>query len=55
VGFAHHGEILGRAAALAEAGKLKPLLHEQHFSPADIEAAHAAVSSGSVGKVVVEF
>jgi NADPH:quinone reductase-like Zn-dependent oxidoreductase len=54
-GFVHHGEILRSAAALAEAGKLIPLLNEQHFSPADIEAAHALVSRGSLGKVVVEF
>jgi NADPH:quinone reductase len=54
-GFAHHGEILCRATGLAEGGKLKPLLNEQHFSAADIDAAHAAVSSGSLGKVVIEF
>jgi NADPH:quinone reductase-like Zn-dependent oxidoreductase len=54
-GFVHHGEILRSAAKLAEAGKLVPLLNEQHFSPADMEAADAAVSRGSLGKVVVEF
>jgi NADPH:quinone reductase len=54
-GFVHHGEILRSAAALVEARKLMPLLNEQHFSPAEIEAAHAAVSRGSLGKVVVEF
>jgi NADPH:quinone reductase-like Zn-dependent oxidoreductase len=54
-GFVHHGEILLSASALAEAGKLIPLLNERHFSPADIEVAHEAVSRGSLGKVVVEF
>ena len=54
-GFAHHGKILRSAAALAESGKLIPLLNERHFSPADIEAAHEAVSRGSLGKVVVEL
>jgi NADPH:quinone reductase-like Zn-dependent oxidoreductase len=54
-GFVHHGEILRSAAALAEGGKLIPLLNEQHFSPTDIDAAHAAVSRGSLGKVVVEL
>ena len=54
-GRAHHGEILTRAAALAEAGKLRPLLSEQRFSTADIAAAHALVASGSVGKVIVEI
>jgi NADPH2:quinone reductase len=54
-GRAHHGEILAQAAALAEAGKLRPLLNAQRFSTADIDAAHAVVESGSLGKVVVEF
>lgn len=54
-GRAHHGSILAQAAALAEAGKLRPLLHEQRFSAADIGAAHALVESGTLGKVVVEF
>ena len=39
-GRAHNGEILARAAALAEAGKWKPLLNEQSFSIADMNAAH---------------
>jgi NADPH:quinone reductase-like Zn-dependent oxidoreductase len=54
-GRAHHGEILTQAATLAEQGKLKPLLNEQRFSIADIEAAHAVVESGSTGRVVVEL
>lgn len=54
-GRAHHGEILAQAAALAEEGKLTPLLSEQPFSTADIAAAHAQVESGSLGKVVVEI
>ena len=54
-GRAHHGEILERAAELAEAGKLKPLLNQHRFSKGDIEAAHALVASGAVGKVVVEI
>ena len=54
-GRAHHGEILTRAAALAEAGKLRPLLNERSFSTSDIAAAHTLVASGSVGKVVVEI
>jgi NADPH:quinone reductase-like Zn-dependent oxidoreductase len=51
----HHGKILTRAAALAEAGKLRPLLNEQRFSIKDVDAAHALVESGALGKVVVEF
>ncbi len=55
VGRAHHGWILGQAAALAEAGKLKPLLSREQFSSANIEAAYAQVESGSLGKVVIEM
>jgi NADPH:quinone reductase len=55
IGRAHHGEILREAAALADAGRLKPLLNDQRFSPADIVAAHALVESGALGKVVVDF
>src|SRR5579859_3635850 len=54
-GRAHLGEILTQAAALAEAGKLTPLLNEQRFSTADIAAAHTLVESGALGKVVVEL
>ena len=53
-GRAQHGRILAQAAALAEAGKLTPLLNEQHFSTADIAAAHALVGKGAPGKVVID-
>jgi len=52
---AHHGEILARAASMAEAGKLKPLLSDEKFTESDIDAAFARVSAGSLGKVVVEI
>ncbi|MGA3236837.1 MAG: zinc-dependent alcohol dehydrogenase family protein [Bryobacteraceae bacterium] len=52
---AHHGELLAKAAALAEAGKLKPLVHPDRFLSSDIDAAHTAVESGALGKVVVEI
>jgi NADPH2:quinone reductase len=55
VGLERHGEILRKAAALAEEGKLKPLLNPERFYTADIEAAHAAVEAGSTGKVVIDF
>jgi NADPH2:quinone reductase len=55
-GRAHHGEILSQAAALAEKGKLRPLLNERRFSTTNIAAAHALVESGgALGKVVVEI
>lgn len=53
-GRAHHGSILAQAAALAEQGKLKPLLSERLFSPADIDAAYSQVEAGSFGKVVID-
>ena len=52
---AAHGKILTQATALVEAGKLKPLLNEQHFSFKDLASAHALVESGALGKVVVEL
>ena len=54
-GQAHHGEILRDAAALADAGKLRPLMNKRRFAAAEIGAAHALVESGALGKVVVEF
>jgi len=54
-GMAHHGEILAKAAALAEEGKLRPLVNRQRFSVAEIEAAHAAMEAGAEGKVVVDI
>ncbi|MES2392126.1 MAG: zinc-dependent alcohol dehydrogenase family protein [Acidobacteriota bacterium] len=54
-GRTHHGEILAAAARLADEGKLKPLLASERFDAATIGEAHAQVTAGSVGKVVVEF
>jgi NADPH:quinone reductase len=55
LGQAHHGMILREAAALADGGNLRPLLNKQRFSPADLNAAHALVESGTLGKVVVDL
>jgi len=55
VGQAHHGEILREAAALADSGKLRPLLNTSSFSLPDVNAAHALVESGALGKVVVDI
>lgn len=56
-GEVHHGEILREAAALADSGKLRPLLNEKRFSfsAEDIGAAHALVEGGALGKVVIEI
>ena len=58
IGRANHGAILRQAAELADAGKLRPLLNEQHFlasQSGDIEAAHALVAAGALGKVAVDL
>lgn len=55
LGQAHHGVILREAAALVDGGKLRPLLSKMRFSSADIDAAHALVESGALGKVVVDL
>ena len=52
---AHHGVILREAAALADGGKLRPLLNKQRFSSADIDAAHTLVEFRALGKVVVDL
>ncbi len=54
-GRAHHGEILAAAARLADEGKLAPLLSVKRFDVSTIGQAHALVTLGSLGKVVVEF
>jgi NADPH:quinone reductase-like Zn-dependent oxidoreductase len=54
-GREHHGEIMREAAALADAGALKPQLDHRHFTLADVAEAHAAVESGTAqGKVVID-
>jgi NADPH:quinone reductase len=54
-GRAHHGRILAQTSALIEAGKLKPLLNERRFFVEDMDAAHALVEAGTLGKVIVEL
>jgi NADPH2:quinone reductase len=54
-GRIHHGEILGHAAALADAGKLRPSLYKESLNIRDVGIAHDLVVSGSLGKVVVEL
>jgi NADPH:quinone reductase-like Zn-dependent oxidoreductase len=55
IGRAHHGEILSQAAALVELGKLTPMLNDQHFTTANIAAAHSLVEKGANGKVVIDL
>ncbi|SIQ90768.1 zinc-dependent alcohol dehydrogenase family protein [Micromonospora avicenniae] len=53
-GREHHGEILREVAALADAGRLKPLLDPRQFDLDTVADAHAVVESGAAnGKVVI--
>ncbi|MCD0484077.1 zinc-dependent alcohol dehydrogenase family protein [Streptacidiphilus sp. ASG 303] len=53
-GREHHGEILREITALADSGRLGPLLDPRRFGLADVAHAHAAVADGTAtGKVVV--
>jgi len=54
-GHTHHGEILREVAALVDAQKIRPMMHDKSFSVAEIDAAHTAVKNGSLGKVVVDL
>lgn len=54
-GRARHGGILASATALAESGKLKPLVNEIRFGTAQLAEAYVAAESGGAGKVVVEI
>jgi NADPH:quinone reductase-like Zn-dependent oxidoreductase len=54
-GRAHHGEILGQAAILAEEGRLKPILHSGIYGLESVSEAHQVVEAGAAqGKVVVD-
>ncbi|HEX3880234.1 MAG TPA: zinc-dependent alcohol dehydrogenase family protein [Bryobacteraceae bacterium] len=47
------GRILADAAALVEAGKLRPVLNERIFTSNELEEAYRSVTAGSSGKIVV--
>ena len=52
---AEHGRILREAAALADAGKLRPHLDPERFDLASVADAHRHLESGkAIGKVVVD-
>ncbi len=51
----HHGAILADMAAIAEAGGLKPVVDDSHFSLETVDQAYARLLSGkAMGKVVIE-
>jgi NADPH2:quinone reductase len=54
IGRSHHGQILHKAAELAEEGYFKPLLNERQFGLNDIASAYDLVAKGILGKVVLE-
>jgi NADPH:quinone reductase len=55
-GRAHHGEILGEATRLVEAGKVTPRLDDRHFTLETIRDAYDAIKScTAVGKLVVDI
>ncbi|MFE2810372.1 zinc-dependent alcohol dehydrogenase family protein [Streptomyces nigra] len=54
-GRERHGDIMREAAALADAGELRPMVDPRIFTLTDIAAAHEAVESGATqGKIVVD-
>ena len=55
-GREQHAQILSQLSEIVEAGGLRPVLDESHFSLPEIGQAHARLSSGqAMGKVVVEI
>lgn len=53
---AHHGEMLGEATRLAEAGQLAPRVDSRRFGLAEAERGYEAVADGSAAsKIVVEI
>jgi len=51
-----HARILSELTKIVEAGHLRPVLDEMHFSMTDIGNAHARLSSGkATGKIVVSI
>lgn len=54
-GRAEHGEILAKLTQIIEAGHLKPVLDESHFSLEEVAQAYARLESGkAMGKVVID-
>jgi len=55
-GRLHHGEILGQAAMLADAGRLTPILDPRAYDLESVGLAHQAIeSSASRGKIVINI
>jgi NADPH2:quinone reductase len=56
IGREAHGQALRKAAALAEAGKLRPLIDPERFALEDLSRAHQKAEAGrALGKIVVDI
>jgi NADPH2:quinone reductase len=56
IGRETHGRILSAAAALAEAGKLQPLIDPEPFTLEDLPRAHQKAEAGrALGKIVIDI
>ncbi|MFZ6646975.1 zinc-dependent alcohol dehydrogenase family protein [Undibacterium sp. TJN25] len=55
-GRAHHGDIMREATALAQAGKLKPLMDARRFNMETVMDAHTLVETRAArGKIVIDI
>jgi NADPH2:quinone reductase len=55
-GRAAHGELLAKVSEIIEAGKLRPLIDQHHFTLEQISAAHTFLESGKAhGKVIISI
>jgi NADPH2:quinone reductase len=55
VNRSHHGHILKEVARMVDEGKITPLIHEENFTFAQANEAHALFASGKyVGKIVLK-
>ena len=55
-GRAHHGKILREAAALADAGALRPIVDARRFTHRTVAEAHQAVEDGTAAsKIVIDI
>jgi NADPH2:quinone reductase len=53
---AHHGEILAKATALAEAGKLRPNLDKRRFDLGSTELGYELITTGKArGRIIVDI
>lgn len=54
-GREHHGQILADAAALIDAGKLKPIMNPHQFDLQTANAAYDLLAGGAQGRLVIDI